>query len=147
MTEFDVGGQTYRVAKLDAFRQFHVSRRIAPIIPTLVPLFVKLAREGSLTNDIAGLSELLVPFAEGIANMSDEASEYLIANCLSVAQRKNGTGWAPVWNTNAKACMFDDMDLGIIMQIVMKVIQDSLGPFIQGLLTSQQSGPTAVQAG
>ncbi len=147
MTEFDVGGQTYRVAKLDAFRQFHVSRRIAPIIPTLVPLFVKLAREGSLTNDIAGLSELLVPFAEGIANMSDEASEYLIANCLSVAQRKNGTGWAAVWNTNAKACMFDDMDLGIIMQIVMKVIQDSLGPFIQGLLTSQQSGPTAVQAG
>ena len=147
MTEFEVGGQTYRIGKLDAFRQFHVSRRIAPIIPTLVPVFVKLAREGSLTNDIAGLSELLVPFAEGIANMSDEASEYLIANCLSVVQRKNATGWAQVWNTQGKVCMFDDMDLGIIMQLVMKVIQDSLGPFIQGLLTSQASGPQALQAG
>lgn len=147
MTEFDVGGQTYRVGKLDAFRQFHVSRRIAPIIPTLVPVFVKMARDGNLTDDIAGLSEVLVPFAEGIANMSDEASEYVMANCLSVVQRKNQAGWAAVWNTQGKVCMFDDMDLGIIMQLVMKVIQDSLGPFIQGLLTSQQSGPQATPAG
>lgn len=147
MVEFEINGQTYRATRLDAFRQFHVSRRIAPIIPTLIPVFVKLAREGSLSEDISGLSELLVPFADGIANMSDEVSEYVLANCLSVVQRKNGTNWASVWNANAKACMFDDMDLGVLMQLVIKVIQDSLGPFIQGLLMSQASGPQAIQAG
>lgn len=141
MTEFQIDGQTYRMGKLDAMRQFHLSRRIAPIIPTLIPVFVKLSKEGGLSQDLSGFAQLLGPFADGIAAMSDETGEYVISTCLSVVQRSNGQNWAAVWSTAAKSCMFDDMDLGVIMQIVLQVIQDSLGPFISGLLISQQASP------
>ncbi len=146
MTEFDLAGNTYRFGKMTAFQQFHVSRRIAPIIPTLVPVFVKISQDGNLLADLPGLAEVLQPFADGLAAMSDEASEYVMSNCLSVVQRKHSNGWTAVWNSNAKVCMFDDMDLGTIIQIVVRVIQDSLGPFIQGLLTSQTSDPTQATA-
>lgn len=143
MTEFEISGKQYRVGKLDAFKQFHVSRRIAPIIPTLVPVFLKISKDGSVTKDLAGIAELLVPFADGIAAMSDVDSEYVIGTCLSAVQRQSMTNWTPVWSQSARAAMFEDMDLGVIMQIVLRVIQDSLGPFIQGLLTSQMSSPAA----
>jgi len=144
MIEFELNSQSYRIGKLDAMRQFHLSRRIAPIIPTLIPVFVKLSNEGSLKSNLIGFADVLGPFAQGIADMSDEAGEYIIGACLSVTQRSNGQGWANVWSAQAKACMFDDMDLGTIMQIVMRVIQDSLGPFISGILTSQQGSPAAL---
>lgn len=140
MIEFELQGQTYRIGKLDAFKQWHVSRRIAPIVPTLIPIFMEISK-GS--KDIPSISELLQPLADCLAGMSDEQSEYVIATCLSVAQRKSGSNWAAVWNKGANACMFDDMDLSVIIQIVIKVVQDSLGPFIQGLLMSQQGSPMA----
>lgn len=137
MVEFELQGNTYSVGKMDAFKQFHVSRKIAPIVPTLIPIFVKLAKDKKLTDDLEAFSLLLGPFAEGIAGMSDESSEYIIATCLAVVKRKQGDTWATIWNNNGKVCMFDDMDLGVIMQLVLRVVQDSLGPFIQGLLMSQ----------
>jgi hypothetical protein len=142
MLEFSIGDNQYRAGKLDAFKQLHVSRRVAPIIPTLIPVFVKISQDGSMAKDMSGLAALLGPFADGLANMSDESSEYVISTCLSVVHRQaSGGNWAPVWNKGAKACMFDDMDLGDLIQIAIKVIADSLGPFIQGLLTSQASSP------
>lgn len=147
MTEFEINGLGFRMGKLDAFRQFHLSRKIAPIIPTLIPVFVQISKgEGSLIDRLGDVAKLLEPFAEGLARMSDEDSEYVLTACLSVVQRNVGGKWAPIWSTQARACMFDDLDLGVLMQIAIKVIQDSLGPFIRGLLTSQQDSPTTTPA-
>ena len=148
MTELELSGQAYRVGKLDAMRQFHVSRRIAPIIPTLAPVFVKIAQDGSVTKDVSIVLHLLEPFGQALSDMSDEASEYVMSTCLSVVQRRTMQNtWAPVWSAQAKSCMFDDMDLSVLMQLALRVITDSLGPFIAGLLTSQQAAPEAQTAG
>jgi len=147
MTEFEINEQTYRIGKLNAFVQFHISRRIAPIIPTLIPIFVKISKDGSVTKDVSGLAEVMTPFAEGIAQMSDESSEYVLSHCLSIVQRKHNGNWTPVWSAQNKVCMFEDMDLGVLIQVTMKVIQDSLAPFISGLLTSQASSPDSPQIG
>ncbi|MDP3351812.1 MAG: hypothetical protein Q8S92_22735 [Hydrogenophaga sp.] len=136
MTEIEEGGQRYRLTRLDAMRQFHVSRKLAPIVPTLVPVFLKIARSEGL-EDIASSAVLLQPFAEAIAGMNDTDAEYVLGTCLSVVQRQTtATSWAPVWSEKAKACMFDDVDMGVMVKLVLEVVKDSLGPFIRGLLTS-----------
>ena len=141
MKEFEINGKNYRIEKLDAFKQFHVSRRIAPILPTLIPVFTKVMRDGGIGSDLLGLVEVIKPFADGIAEMPDDAAEYVLRTCLSTSQRLNGKTWAPVWSASANACMFDDMDLGEMIQIVIKVVEDSLGSFISGFLTGQQEKP------
>lgn len=140
MIEIELADQKYRVAKLDAMRQFHVSRKLGPIVPTLVPVFLQMAREGGV-KDIGASAALLQPFADALAGMSDADAEYVLATCLSVVRRKtNADTWAPVWSDKAKACMFDDMDLGTMVQLTLEVVKDSLGPFIRGLLTSLPEG-------
>ena len=140
MMEFTIGDHTYVAGKLDAFKQLHVSRRLAPIIPTLIPMYLVLQKEG--LKDVGLLSALAKPFADAIAAMSDEDSEYIMATCLGVVRRRtSGGNLAPVWNQSARACMFDDMDVLDIGKASLEVIKDSLGPFIRGLFTSQTNGP------
>lgn len=141
MIEIELSGQTYRTGKLDVMRQFHLSRRLAPIIPPLIPVFVKL-KAGGLEQDLLGFAGVLGPFADGLSAMSDEDSEYIIGTCLGVVQRKSGKTWAAVWDVGGKVCMFDDMELPDMIQLTLRVIQDNLGPFISGILTSQQGLPT-----
>ncbi|WP_288074675.1 phage tail assembly chaperone [Pseudomonas sp.] len=139
MTEFTIGEHTYRAAKLDAFKQLHLSRKVAPIIPTLIPVFAKLsgAKDSNpLSGDLAGLAGLLEPFAEGLANMPDESAEYVLGTCLAVVQRKQGKTWAPVWSERNSVCMFDDLDLGVMIQLAIHIMRDSLGPFLAGLLST-----------
>lgn len=136
MIEINLGSLEYRVAKLDAMRQFHLSRKLGPIVPTLVPVFLQMARDGGV-KDFGASAALLQPFADALAGMSDADAEYVLATCLSVVRRKTSADtWAPVWSDKAKACMFDDMDLGTMVQLTLEVVKDSLGPFIRGLLTS-----------
>lgn len=140
MVEFDIQGRQYRADKLNAFQQFHVSRKIAPLVPALIPVFLSVTKmKGGLTANLPAIADALQPFADGLAQLPDEAAEYVISTCLSVVRRCQGDNWAPVWSASAKAMMFDDInDMGSILPIVVRVIQDNLGPFIQGLLTSQQ---------
>lgn len=138
MVEVVINGQQYRFGKLDAFKQFHVSRKIAPVVPTLIPVFTEIASRGDgFLSDTNRLAETLLPFAEAIADMDDAKTEYVLATCLAVCQRNTGNAWASVWNAQANVCMFDDMDMSVILPLVVHVIKDSLGSFINGLLTAQ----------
>lgn len=146
MTELELQGITYRVGKLDAFKQLHVSRRIAPIIPPLIPVFMEIAAGGTNPfEDSENLAESLQPFTDALANMKDSEAEYVIGTCLSVVQRKNGQGWANVWNVQGNCSMFDDMDMSVMLPLVIQVVKDNLGSFMNGLLTKQanlESSPT-----
>lgn len=146
MAEFELGENTYRIGRLDAFRQFHLSRKIAPLIPTLIPAFLTLrntSREGAAASDLGSMAEAFAPFAEGIANMSDEAAEFILGSCLSVVQRKHGSAWMPVWSAQNKTCMFDDIDLAQMVQISVRVMEGSLGPFLRGLLANPTTAESA----
>lgn len=163
MAEFNVAGQSYRTAKIDAMRQFHLSRKIAPVIPALIPVFGKLAEAkkaavkvaiekgmtpeqaeeievSPFTSDPFGMVSLFEPFAAAVASMSDESAEYVMGTCLSVISRQQGTTWSPVWNDRQKVCMFDDIDSGVMLQLAAHVVRESLGPFLAGLLSTSAQG-------
>lgn len=140
--EIDLNGAKYSIGKLSAMQQFHVSRRIAPIIPTLIPIFVQLQNSSKpLTNDLASMAGILQPFADGIAAMKDEDAEYVIGACLSAVQRKQDHGWSNIWSASQKVPMFE-MDLSVMLPLTVRVITENLGSFIAGLLSSQAESGT-----
>jgi len=163
MSEFELGADSFRIGKLNAFQQFHLSRKVAPMIPTLIPVFLKLeasaqaakaaqqanpvatevppngAALNPLSGDLGALAELMQPFAEGIASMPDETAEFILSTCLAAVQRKQGSTWSPVWNTKQNVCMFDDIDIGLMLKLAVRVITESLGPFLRGMLTGRST--------
>lgn len=137
MEDKQINGQTYRIGKLNAFQQLHVSRKVGPLIPTLVPAFLAMGSDGAGLDQLGRLASLVQPFTEAFASMSDADVEYVAGICLGAVQRQQGGTWAPVWSQQGKCLMFDDMDLGTMIPLVVQVIVVNLGPFISGLLTAQ----------
>ncbi|MBR8074110.1 hypothetical protein KDX14_31760 [Burkholderia cenocepacia] len=173
-TEIVLSGKRYQIGRLNAMQQFHVSRRIAPIIPSMIPVLMKFyaeversrnavanaalgalaagedapaAEQGDVLGLVDSIAPVLQPFADALAGLKDEDAEYVFGTCLSVVERHHMNGWAKVWAAAQKTSMFDDMDIGSMLPLVVRVVVENLGPFISGLLTSQASSPAATTAG
>lgn len=58
--------------------------------------------------------------------------------CLAVVSRKHMDGWTPVFNSGH--LMFDDIDLLTMLQLVARVVADSLGNFLPVSPTSATPG-------
>jgi hypothetical protein len=160
MVEFQIGEVQYRSGKLDTFKQLHVSRKIAPLVPKILPAFVSIALAKKRLNakdatigdaledvkqvssdDVDLIAKAIGPVMDLVAEMSEQDVEYVFSNCLAVVQRKQGRDWVHVWRN--EALMFDDIDLPTMTQITMKVVWDNLGPFISGLLAKSATGSPA----
>ena len=118
----EVGGQKYRIGRIDARKQFHVARRLAPL----------LAGMGSVADKNAGFAAFLGPLTDALSGMSDEDVDYVLDACLSVCQRlqPNGQG-APIVSRGG-GLMFEDIDMGQMIRLAVKVIQENLGGFFPG---------------
>jgi len=154
MVEFTIGQGQYRAGKLDARRQFHVARRIAPLVGQLQMLAPALAgkniEEMSEAETARAFEQALIPFTEELSKMSDADCDYVLDACLSVVQRQQqGGGWQAIWNPRAGRMQFEDINVSEMMQIAGQVIMDSLGGFFAtSPATAQMSaagpGPTLV---
>lgn len=129
MKQVIIKGQTYGVGTLDALRQFHITRRIAPIIMSGGVSLLTLRQEANIPMEdmFAGLS----PMASVLANMSDADTEYILATCLSVVTRKQGETWAPV--AHGAQPMFADVDMMAMIRLAVAVIMENLAGFIAEL--------------
>ncbi|MDH2613571.1 phage tail assembly chaperone [Acinetobacter baumannii] len=146
-----IGNYDYEIGRLNAIDQFHVSRKIAPIIPTIMPILTELAKgelqktieklESAEDNDVSGLAEAnleslgtaLQPLMDSFAKMPEDDVDYVIKKCLTVVSR-NGAKVVV-----RDAIMFDDLGMEHILPLTIAVIRTNLGNFIQGLLTKALS--------
>lgn len=131
MAETEIAGVKYRVGRLDARKQFHVARRLTPVMGALVAALK--GGEGELSGE--NVLSALVPMSEAVATMADADADYVITTCLGACERESvvhGAGWSPVSAPNGRL-MFDDIALPQMLQLVAAVIQENLAPFFPGL--------------
>jgi hypothetical protein len=125
MAEFPVNGIKYRSGVMDCMTEFHVTRRLSPIISSF---------RGMLDNKLEdGISVI----ADVLATMSNEDAEFIISSCMSVVEREEpgGRGWAKAWSPAAGKPMFDDINMAVMIQIVFAVLGAVIGPFFDALLS------------
>lgn len=147
--EFEIKGVTYRTSKLSVFDQLKVSRKLLPLLAGIMPDIQSIksavtpkADGGADSAAVYGVMEKALPkIAEKLADMSEEDTNTIIFPCLSVIARKNGNNWAPVMNSNV--LMFDDIDLMSMLQMVGRVVGDSLGNFLPAPQDSGTQPPPA----
>lgn len=146
MENFEINGAEYRADKLTAMQQFHVSRRIAPLIPALIPIAMSvmksLDKDGDMVASLLSNPAVLQPFTDALAALPDEQINYVFDECLGVVKRKVGDGWMRVWDKKSHTTLSDDVgDMSVLLPVVVQIIKDNLGPFIRGFLTSQAPAP------
>ena len=159
--EFDIGADRYQATKLDAMNQGKLLKRILPLIPPLVPLYLALPNEEAQSEDaaaqgeapkkekeespadIAKVLQLAGPFADSLSSVKDEDFEWILSTCLASVKLYQEDRFMPFWNRQAKRSMFMDReDISVLLPIVVNVIQENLSRFFTDAVTGQRRRKT-----
>lgn len=116
--EIEIDGQSYMLGQLDAMKQFHVTRRIAPVLAKL--------REG-------GDHDIMSVLIMAIGELSDVDSEYVVQTCLAGCRRKQAgdAGWAMIYRHGQ--LLFQDITMPAMLRLTWATLQANLADFFTGL--------------
>lgn len=118
MAELTINEQVYRTGRMTAKVQFHVVRRLLPLVSSI----------GELSSE-ADTGNVLKVLAEAVYKLSDDDCDYILERCLSVCHRKQGDNWVLVWNQQAKQPQFSDIDMPAMLQLTIATLQENLTSF------------------
>ncbi|NIF20260.1 phage tail assembly chaperone [Candidatus Pantoea multigeneris] len=147
--EFELKGVQYRTAKLSVFDQLKVTRKLLPVLAGLMSDFQSIRDGARLTAEdpqsaekVYTLLESLLPkIADVLSGFSEEDTNAIIHTCLARVARQHGRGWSPVFSQGE--LMFDDIDLMSMLQMVGRVVGDSLGNFLPAAPANETQPPPA----
>lgn len=126
MKQINLNGINYQIGKLDALTQFHVTRRLLPILATAGIGVSQL--KGMKT--VEDFMPLLGPITAIVASMSDEDSNYVIFTCLSVVKRQvTAESWANL-TTPERKLMYQDLDMVMMLRLTFEVLRENLMGFL-----------------
>jgi len=145
MQEVEYNGIKYRTGKLDAFKQFHLFRKLMPLFSGMGETAAMQVMGGETeVNENAVRWAALGPISQAVSEMSQSDSEFILRTCLSVCLRQNPTGqWVKFTAPNGEL-MFEDLDLMGMLQLTFAVIQDNLGNFFPAQNPNGSGGGTTV---
>lgn len=148
MTELEIGGNTYRINSMPAMTQFHVMRKLGPVLPGIVPVLAQAAATlpqgdsqeagGAMAtvDGVAAIAMAAQPLLDGLASMADADAEYVINHCLSAVMRRDagGKSWSAVHRDGVT--MFDDIDMIGRMQLIWSVLRENYAGFFRAASTA-----------
>lgn len=120
--EFELEGRTYRANKIDARTQFHIVRRLAPVLGEIAPA---LQGKGGL--------DALPPLANAVAKLTDSDADYVIFGLLKAVVRKQdqGLGWGPV--ATGEQLMYDDTTMPLMLKLAWQSFSFNMSGFFAAL--------------
>lgn len=131
MTErdFEIGSKKFKLGRIDALKQFHIVRKLAPVLSDLIPIAHKMHKAGKANGapitdeDI----EQFAPLIGSFSKLSDQDTDAVLFGLLSSVEVQSGGGWARV--SNGTTLMFQDMELPELMQIAGRAFMFNMTGF------------------
>lgn len=126
MMDYNLNGIDYKIKKLNARSQFHIVRRLAPVLGGLAP---SPSDSDSDNKDMAQFASL----AKAISGLSDEDSDYCLFGLLNAVSRKEdkGLGYSPI--VNGYNFMYQDIDFKSMLLLAWEVLSFNLSDFFADL--------------
>jgi hypothetical protein len=130
---FEIGSRKFSLTKVDAFKQFHIVRRIGPILVDLLPVigqFGKIKDIDKLPQEqqMDLMLKMAVPFMIGMSKLSDPDADYVLQGLLSSVQVQQVAGnWARVYANGMM--MINDIELPLMFQLASKALMFNLSGF------------------
>lgn len=135
--EAEIRGRKFRLGKIDALKQFHVARRISPILSDALPAMkqMKALEAGggfdALADDdkMEKIASVMTPFIKGMSSLPDQDAEmvlFSLLSCVDVYQDQFKT-WSRV--ANDKMIMMQDLDLPTLLQAAGRSFMHNLSGF------------------
>ena len=136
--EFRVGENVFRAGKIDPFTQWGIIQRLAPLIGTFTAMATAKQPDTADSQDEAQqLRAKSAPIMEAalkaVASLPDADSRFIMTACLGVCERQSGSSWFRIWNKQANALQFQEIELLDMLRITLEVLRNSLTGFFPEL--------------
>lgn len=132
--DFTIGQRQFQLSKIDPFKQFHIVRRLGPILGDIIPVAQKIKAiqvdgEKSQEQMLNEIGMLAKPLMKGFSELSDDdANLILFGLCSSVSMHQEQfKTWAKI--SDGKRLMFEDLDLSELLQIAGRAFMYNLSGF------------------
>jgi hypothetical protein len=116
--DFEVNGRKFKLSKLDAFKQFHVVRRLGPILGDIIPVAKELknldAAKLNEEQQFDAIAKLAQPIMSGLSRLSDADAEVVLNGLLSGVEVQHMGAWARIVRDGHM--MIQDMELPLLLQ-------------------------------
>lgn len=130
--EFSLGGRDFKLCKIDAFKQFHIVRRIGPLLSDLLPAMKDLSGLRDKTDQIDQAAKVLGPIMTGLSKLSDADADLVLFGLLASVEMKQSSGnWAKV--ATSSMLMIQDLDLPTMLQLAGRAFAFNLTGFFTEL--------------
>ena len=131
--DFEIGTRKFKLNKINAFRQFHIVRRIGPILSDLLPSMTTMKKVSS-SSELSEMekfdefAKIAAPLMTGLSKLSDKDADYVLFGLLSSVEILQDTGnWAKV--ATDSMLMMQDMELPVLLQIAGRAFAFNLAGF------------------
>jgi hypothetical protein len=137
MNTFVINGKNFKLSKIDAFKQFHIVRRIAPILSELMPVLGGIKKVGessemSEAEKFEEIAKIMQPIMLGLSKLSDEDSNKVLFGLLNSVEIQQDSGiWARI--ANDSMLMIQNLELPVLLQIAGKAFVFNLSGFFTAL--------------
>jgi len=123
MKETEIDGMRFQLWPLNAKDQFHVFRRIAPLITGLGEgLNAVTAEVGEEGMTEAQMVRMMAPLFKVLSEMPDSECDYIIDKCMGRIRLFSGSTWVPL--TVSGRMQFEDrIDMSVMMRLTVEMLQ------------------------
>lgn len=131
--DFSIGERHFKLLKIDVLKQFHIVRRLAPLLGDILPVAAKLQKFGKidpekLTEEQLGIvGPLISKGLELFSKLSDADSEIVLMGLCSAVEIQQEKNWARL--VVGDAFMFQDLSLPTLLQCAGRAFLYNLGSF------------------
>lgn len=126
MEQVEINGRTYTIKRLPAMQQFHVARRLAPIMAAFID---GIPSTSDVAGSLAGFD--LTKIGEEVASLSDKDAEYILNTCLSAVTYRDEENQRDFSVQVKPGIMrYDFIGLPEMLRLTGEVIKLNLGGFI-----------------
>lgn len=134
--DFEIGGRSFKLNKINALKQFHIVRRIGPILSDLLPALAEIQHVQnesiSESQKLEEFAKIASPLMSGLSKLSDKDADYVLYGLLASVEMQQSTGnWMKI--ANGELLMAQDMDLAVLLQIAGKAFAFNLQGFFAAL--------------
>jgi hypothetical protein len=131
--DFSLGDKKFQLSKIDAFKQFHIVRRLGPILGDIIPVAQKLKNLGtegiSEEQKLEQSSQLLSPIMTGLSKLSDADANLVLLGLLSSVSihQPEFNNWAKV--ATGETLSFSNLGLPTLFQLAGRAFFFNLSDF------------------
>jgi hypothetical protein len=129
--DFSINGVDFKLSKIDAFKQFHIVRRLGPILGDIIPAvkgFKGVKEDMSEDEKFEAIALLAKPIMDGLSKLSDEDSNRVLLGLLSAIEMKQESGnWARI--ARDETLMISNLELPVMLQCAARAFAYNLSSF------------------